>query len=108
MKTAALLSSLLTCSGRLYSECQRGQCSPRTDLQTLFMFDQPQPLHLDTEISLQLELGHRPQTTFTASRRALPEKEFQVPNLIHMIWIGSPLPLSKFGLGIQSFVTLNP
>ena len=28
--------------------------------------------------------------------------------LIHMIWIGSPLPLNKYAPGIQSFLTLNP
>ena len=47
-------------------------------------------------------------TKFSASIKAEPDGDFVVPQLIHMIWIGSPLPLDNFGLGIQSFVTLNP
>ena len=47
------------CCCRLYSECQRGLCSPRTDRETNWEFDQPEPQHLDTEILAQLERGHR-------------------------------------------------
>ena len=39
---------------------------------------------------------------------ARKETEDPVPRTIHMIWLGSPLPLNKFALGILSFVTLNP
>ena len=69
MKTAAgLVISLLSVTARLsvrerasrlYRECQRAVCSPRTDRQTDFQFDQPEQTYLDTDILDQLEQSHR-------------------------------------------------
>ena len=77
----------------------------------------PQQLSTLNFIGLNVEVGlvlihivfhYRLKRSFTASKRALPETDFQVPEIIHMIWIGSPLPLNDFGLGIQTFMKLNP
>ena len=42
----------------------------------------------------------------SAARPEVPASK--LPRLIHMTWLGSPLPTKRFARSIASYVSLNP
>ena len=66
------------------------------------------PSHFSVSLPWCLEAGDRLGRHFQAALTAGLERGKAVDKMIHMIWLGSPLPLDKFAHGIISFVTLNP
>ena len=93
-----------------YIECQRANCTTLTDRDINWAFDQPEPFYLNSDIkSQQLEYPERLNITFKSVLTAKKDSfEDELPKLIHMIWIGSPLPYHKFAASINSYINLNP
>lgn len=93
-----------------YIQCKRAYCSTLTDRDINWAFDQPEPFHLTSDIrSKQLETPERLNITYQSAFKAKKDNfKNELPKLIHMIWIGSPLPYHKFAESINSYVALNP
>jgi len=107
------LVSLLTIDCRkihsgTYKECFRGRCEWLNDRAVGWEFDQPEPFyverHAEGDIRKQLE-EYRMGVSFKSE--GFEETVLTIPSLIHLIWIGSPLPSRYLG-GPLSFAEFNP
>ncbi|XP_023335559.1 inositol phosphoceramide mannosyltransferase 3 [Eurytemora carolleeae] len=85
-----------------YVQCFRGKCSKVEDDPDL-EFDQPVPEYIN------MTRKHFPNQTDTKrfSVDMEPEEDLVVPKLIHMVWVGSSLPLEYYK-GPLSAVQYNP